>query len=90
MSNLSYSQLSTICLLIIFDSNVFFFVKIVSEKKAKFQASLKWLIWKAYGDSYWPSHLNEPFFEENEVHTRTHNTQALISFLKIFTRLICS
>ncbi len=35
-------------------------------KKAKLQASLRWLIGKAYPNST-PKHLNEPYFEENEV-----------------------
>jgi calmodulin-regulated spectrin-associated protein len=35
-------------------------------EESKFQASLKWLLSKSYGNSV-PSHLNEPFFEENEL-----------------------
>lgn len=34
--------------------------------KAKFSASLKWLLTKAYLNSV-PACLNEPFFEENEL-----------------------
>lgn len=36
------------------------------QSESKFQASLKWLLFKAYGQNT-PKHLIEPFFEENEL-----------------------
>ena len=47
--------------------------------KSKFQASLKWLLTKSYGSSI-PKHLNEPFFEENEVSSRVNQNNFKFKF----------